>query len=122
MNNVFEKIKEKLEECKERYDDIAFAKMTENGHTLDEVTKIIDQVAKEYNNGWIPVKERLPEKDGYYLTCDAKGNIHVFYHHKSMEYPFSIMPTHPQYYQPVAWQPLPPAYKQKEEVQPCDTK
>ena len=65
------------------------------------------------NNGWIPVEERLPEKDGYYLTCDKRGNIHVFYHHKSMEYPFGICPNHSQYYQPIAWQPLPPAYRKE---------
>lgn len=31
VNNVVEQ----LEECQERYDDIAFSEMNENGHTLD---------------------------------------------------------------------------------------
>ena len=34
---------------------------------IDESIKIVNELAEEYNNGWIPCSERLPEEDGYYL-------------------------------------------------------
>lgn len=30
--------------------------------------------------GWVKVSKRLPEEPGVYLTCDEKGNLHVFYY------------------------------------------
>ena len=33
-----------------------------------DADKIVEQVAAEYNNGWIPCSERLPEEGGYYLV------------------------------------------------------
>lgn len=78
-----------------------------------------EQYEKGYQDGlnadkWIPVKDRLPESEGHYLTCDKKGNIHVFYHHNSMMYPFGICENHSQYYPPVAWMQLPEPYKEGE--------
>lgn len=32
----------------------------------NRAVEIIEQAAAEYNNGWIPVEERLPEESGYY--------------------------------------------------------
>ena len=81
-----------------------------------EVMREVDRVEAEYGNGWIDVKDRLPEKDGYYLTCDHKGNIHVFYHHPSYvangnNMAFGICKNHPQFYRPIAWMELPKPYK-----------
>lgn len=56
---VFEKIIEKLEEkvqINER-----FGYMTASDVTR-ECIDIVKEVAEEYNNGWIPVSERLPEE------------------------------------------------------------
>ena len=39
---------------------------------------------------WISVKERLPEDMVDVLTCDAKGNIHIMWHHHEYQYPFNI--------------------------------
>ena len=80
MQEVFEKIIEKLEEyeyenlvehdsemanhCKQDCNDI-------NDCTLcvwDKAIEIVKQTAAEYNNGWIPCSERLPEEGGYYLV------------------------------------------------------
>ena len=35
IRKAFERVVERLEECEQRYDDVAFAEMNENGHTLD---------------------------------------------------------------------------------------
>lgn len=56
---------------------------------------------------WIPVSERLPDKYGKYLTCDGKGNIHIFEHNPMGVYPFMIAPNSERYYQPTHWMPLP---------------
>ena len=69
MQEVFEKIIEKLEEKHEQYinqygvvggNPMAFA--------VKECKEIVKQEAAEYNNGWIPVSERLPEERDWYLA------------------------------------------------------
>ena len=95
--------------------DVAIAQLKELGYGLGEK---IRKVEAEYGNGWIDVKDRLPENDGYYLTCDRKGNIHVFYHHPSYvangrNMAFGICKNHPQFYQPIAWMELPKPYTGK---------
>lgn len=84
-----------------------------------KILSIVSEVEAEYGNGWIDVKDRLPEKDGYYLTCDHKGNIHVFYHHPSYvangnNMAFGICKNHPQFYRPIAWMELPNPYNRLE--------
>ncbi len=59
-------------------------------------------------NEWISVKDRLPEFNGRYLTCDEYGNIHIFFHGPSFaEIPFGIKECNPRYYPPTHWMPLP---------------
>ena len=76
MNKVFEKIIEKLEEEKMSYFltiantgdeklDYAYEKV---GNALDKAIEIVKQEAEQYNNGWIPCSERLPEVSGEYYT------------------------------------------------------
>ena len=63
--NVFEKIKEKLKTARNCSDWIA----------VESVIQIIDQVAEEYNNVWIPVAERFPEDDKYILLSFSNFTI-----------------------------------------------
>ena len=60
MQEVFEKIIEKLEEQKsgltEWAEDEAFKLATE------KAIEIVKQEADQYNNGWIPCSDRLPEE------------------------------------------------------------
>lgn len=53
--------------------------------------------------GWVKVSKRLPEEPGVYLTCDEKGNLHVFYYISWQTYPFNIGPKDPRYYPPKWW-------------------
>ena len=62
MNSVFEKIIEKLEEKQDifLYDDSDYGEGKYNA--FDEAIEIVKQEAEQYNNGWIPVEERMPEE------------------------------------------------------------
>ena len=116
MKGAFDLIKERLEE-ESHYSCF---------HCMDRAISIVSEVEAEYINkssdcstNWIDAKDRLPEKDGYYLTCDRKGNIHVFYHHPSYvangnNMAFGICKNHPQFYKPIAWMELPKPYNRLE--------
>ena len=70
MNKEFEKIIEKLEEEKMSYfltiantgDEKLDCAYEQVGDALDNAIEIVNQEAAEYNNGWIPVEERMPEE------------------------------------------------------------
>lgn len=70
MQEVFEKIIEKLEEEKSKVpvnrvlDDIIKDKPKELGQLMaySNSVKIVKQVAEEYNNGWIPVEQDMPKE------------------------------------------------------------
>ena len=73
MQEVFKKIKQKLylkaDVCNDSItvsDKPLYFDGKEDG--LREAIEIVDQVAEEYNNGWIPCSERLPEIYGEYLV------------------------------------------------------
>lgn len=84
MQEVFEKIIEKLEEiqientcsdcphkekCDEVQENISDETTDLCGATIKALAiEIVKQTAAEYNNGWIPCSERLPEEGGYYLV------------------------------------------------------
>ena len=128
--NAFEKIKERLEAKKDNlvnnhklFTDIGKGRLVlvceAEIEAFTNAISVVSEVEAEYGNGWIDVKDRLPEKDGYYLTCDHKGNIHVFYHHPSYvtngsNMAFGIRKNHPQFYQPIAWMELPKPYNRLE--------
>ena len=84
MQETFKKIIEKLEEiqientcsdcphkekCDEVQENISDEKTDLCGATIKALAiEIVKQTAEEYNNGWIPCSERLPEEGGYYLV------------------------------------------------------
>ena len=63
MMNVFEKIREKLEEYHEHCVN-AYGIVGGNSQAFatKQCIEIVNQVEKEHNNGWIPCSERLPEE------------------------------------------------------------
>ena len=70
MNKAFEKILERLEEEKMSYfltiantgDEKLDYAYEQVGDALDNAIEIVNHEAAEYNNGWIPVEERMPEE------------------------------------------------------------
>ena len=89
MNKVFEKIIEKLEELKKaeiERDDLCDEEGCGDGEEIYEdgksqgrfeqvvrIIEIVKQEAAEYNNGWIPCSERMPEDEQVVLTSKCKS-------------------------------------------------
>lgn len=67
--NVFEKILERLKKTKELYVKLQIGTNSKSKRTayygkeqaIDIATSIVNEAEKEYNNGWIPCSERMPE-------------------------------------------------------------
>ena len=83
MNKVFEKIIEKLEEEKMFYfltiantgDEKLDYTYEQVGNALDKAIEIVNHEVEQYNNGWIPAEEELPEKDKYILLSFSNFSI-----------------------------------------------
>lgn len=70
--------------------------------------EIVNKLAEEYNNGWIPCSERLPEEEGKYLVTLKLGCI-TFADLKDIKhYPHFNADV-------IAWQPIPQPYQPKGE-------
>ena len=88
---------------------------------ISDVIEIVNQLAEEYNNGWIPCSERLPETNESVL-CWAKSTARggdvcfVGSYHKGFWFLQSSANTHsfPGQYKIVAWQQLPEPYQKGE--------
>ena len=121
MQEVFEKIIEKLEEIrvkktcnKEKCDTKELCRIC----VVDEAIKIVKEVAEEYDGGWIACSDRLPEKNGMYLctqnSYDLATNKNIirvstelveFYNGKWRRAK-NLVITH--------WQPLPEPFKESD--------
>lgn len=87
--------------CRDAWDRCMFV-----SHVLEQPSVTDTNVGE-----WIPCSERLPENNGNYMTCDEKGNIHIFWYDDCQKCPFNISEYHTRYYPVVAWMPLPEPYK-----------
>jgi hypothetical protein len=81
----------------------------------------IEALEKQLNGGWISVSEGLPEKSDVYLATfleEGKRCVERFYYSDFMGW---MMPVAWQdegrIENIIAWQPLPPAYKEVENEQ-----
>ena len=97
-----------------------------------DIIEIVQEVAEEYNGGWIPCSERLPEddkkqyivqktngfidilgftKDAYKLSrydfAEYKGKKKQLFYDYDSEYGYAE-------WECVVWQPLPEPYKERE--------
>ena len=115
MNKAFEKILERIDsyiEDAKSEGDFSYIKPF-------EIAKIaVQEVAEEYNGGWISCSERLPEKNGMYLctqnSYDLATNKNIiristelveFYNGKWRRAK-NLVITH--------WQPKPEPYKERD--------
>ena len=134
MNKAFEKILERIEEklkkSEERYyrylDDSNLSCMFDRSDmeerrvdTIKEMLEIVQEVSKEYNGGWIPCSERLPEIDGNtsdtVLVCGSNGFLYMAFWCDDLQWRFCEcgMAKEPVLWtEIVAWQPLPEPFKE----------
>lgn len=81
MQEVFEKIIDRFDELLKAFPTNSTDKFYRgNGFAYKNAIKIVQQVAKEYNNGWIPVTENnLPrENEDVLMVIERKdGNVVV---------------------------------------------
>ena len=127
MNKAFEKILERLDEKKQYfqkfYDAEGKTEQDENINkstqlAFDESKGIVQEVAQEYNGGWIPCSDRLPDKNGMYLctqnTYDLNTNKNIIgistelveFDNGKWRRAKNLVVTH--------WQPLPEPFKEHE--------
>ena len=127
MQEFVEKLIERLEE-ESRDSQENMVKSTSNlvanfcsgaSGAYNKTIAIVNQLAEEYNNGWISVEERLPEETECYLvtwrdrvTCKNYVEI-VEYDAGSQEWLDCICQAGLLGYDIIAWQPLPTPFVQK---------
>lgn len=134
MKEAFEKILERLEEYE--YNDLIEHNSElcehckridcENGMDcnmciMDKAKEIVQEVEKEYNNGWISCSERLPDKAGYEVLATLENSFgqrrvaiiftgygdESFWHCNNKEIDIEVWKV-------IAWQPLPEPYKEND--------
>jgi hypothetical protein len=148
MKEFIEKLIGRLEEQKTSYREIrknTYCRRTEMDdcdscradHYLDarleginKAIKIVNQLAEEYNGGWISVNDRLPEENGKYIVYYRKwsfGNYLPKFDEKEiriLRYSTNgwFFPTYGDteaekdiHREVLAWQPLPAPYQPKGE-------
>ena len=116
MNKAFEKILERLDEelrkSEERYyrylDDSNLPCMFDKSDieekrvdTIKEMLEIVQEVAEEYNGGWIACSERLPSGLDFVLYTHKDGEVDIC----SIEYFYDYLDKF------TAWQPLPEPFQ-----------
>ena len=125
MNKAFEKILDMLDEMIHPK-QLHFCKCARgrcrlfynNKNCMDCVVKhakeIVQEVAEEYNDGWIPCSERLPEEYGDYLvwwTDITRGQYYEIVEYEPNNGWIGEIPQAVEgIYSVIAWQPLPEPY------------
>ena len=111
MQEVFEKIIEKLKEIPNEY------RHEEYNEAISDVIDFIERFQTSYNNGWIPCSERLPKNNTPVLcwvksTTIASGETYIigscdngFWFLKTYEIGTHSFPV--KDYKVIEWQPLP---------------
>ena len=114
MKEFIDKLIERLgEKRNEKYINGVSKFPSREQKVFDIAETIVNQLAEEYNNGWIPCSERLPESDGQYLVTIKKSNevtILDFDTYNNEWTNFECITVH----NVIAWRLLPFGYKQKE--------
>lgn len=92
-----------------------------------ESIRIANELAEQHNNGWIPCSERLPSKeeylehDGRFIVTDGnrvyQSIYDIYFHHcfrtlKLFNFGAGDKASYEVDECVIAWQPLPPAYKE----------
>lgn len=126
MNKAFEKILERLDERKQLHERM-ISYEHENGtiteeyqareavDVLNNAKKIVQEVAEQYNNGWIPCSERLPENIFTVIIQVKEMKKPTFGWYENITgWILTEQDLELKYFTVIAWQPLPEPYKESE--------
>ena len=80
----------------------------------DDTIKIINEFAEEYNNGWIPCSERLPEENIEVCVTIKEIDGGIYTQTSWLQEGQWVVKKTPLEPKVVAWQPLPEAYHKGE--------
>ena len=122
MKKAFEMILERLEENKSIIpvnrvlDDIIKDKPKELGQLIayDNSIKIVQEVAEEYNGGWIACSERLPDVEADVLLSLRSIDIHTGFRSNTEGYFYVDGEGYVEFENVLAWQPLPEPFKERD--------
>ena len=125
MNKLFENILDRLEDTKDIEHDDSVAEVVSTriwNKAIHRAKQIVKEVAEEYNGGWIPCSERLPEigqevivstKNGsvysniYYDYIDNNAKEPCFHRWDDEMWNCFMLDV-------IAWQPLPKPFKERD--------
>ena len=118
MNEVFEKILARLEDVASLrkmngMERRVGKRQTQGfGFGIRFAKEVVQEVAEEYNGGWIACSERLPEEYAV-LCCDKYGGMIVGYPYfdEASNTNYSSESDNEMMYDCIAWQKLPEPYK-----------
>ena len=114
---MIEKILERLEEKIEptwKHDYLGGRK-----DAFVEAIAIVQEVAKEYGNGWIPCSDRLPRIGEQVMVCNRYGSVfvsHITYLNPRVDI-HGECHDFGSHYSVIAWQPLPAPYQKGEKYE-----
>ena len=131
MQEVFEKIIEKLEE---NSFEIGKDSIPVHYVRLNKAIEIVKQEAEQYNSGWVPVSERMPDVCGYPVlltvenafgqrrVCKAFTNYmkegELLFYTNEKEYCQQLTSSIlSESWKPIAWMNLPTPYQPKGELE-----
>lgn len=122
MQEIFEKIEKMFKEKRDKYENLADGSNFDGYYeeelkyfgmqeAYEEAIEIVNKVVEEYNDGWIPCSERLPETYDNLIICQRDGYVNVGWYSLNEFKDLNSVP----YKDVIAWQPLPEPYKPKGE-------
>ena len=128
MNEAFEKILKKIEEKRNKYQRLADGsnfdgwneediKYSAKAEMCEELKEIVQEVAEEYNVGWIACSERLPEDDSICIVTVEYPNNKTMVDYGWFDRKSCCWFVGMQEFRTsniLAWQPLPEPFKERD--------
>ena len=115
MNEAFEKILERLEATNDIAQDDSVAEIVSTriwNKAIRIAKQIVQEVSEEYNNGWIPCSERLPEESlNSVIGWDEYRQRCCFVQYYGGRW---ILGNDIDSVKIIAWKPLPEPFKERD--------
>ena len=133
MNKAFEKILDRLEEYENNDLTDHDSELCEHCKridceigmdcficVMDKAKQIVQEVAEEYNGGWIPCSERLPDKAGYEVIATLENGYGqrrvtiIFTGYGDSQWHCNHKEFDLDVWKVIAWKPLPEPFKESD--------